>query len=284
MFKNPIAALSGVLTFPSIHSPNYVPGVSGWTINRDGTVEFNTLGGTLQVNNNGIFFYIPNAGTGNLRAAITTTDGTDQYGNSYHGGLFVNQKQVWATGDHSDSIVLNPAGGTAGPEIQFVPTGFNALYHFLMDQAGNRVLAEPVNASGASFEVNGDAQVNTALYAKDPNAVFRETWHSVILVNGWANKAGAQAAKYRKLASPPNSVEIVGDITGGTATNSTTLFQLPAGYRPPTVSPATPIYTANRNANNDPPVVFLDTSGNVKLFNCAGATELQINAIFALDS
>jgi len=40
-FNNPIIGGGGTLVYPSIHSPDYVMGVSGWTINKDGTVEFN---------------------------------------------------------------------------------------------------------------------------------------------------------------------------------------------------------------------------------------------------
>lgn len=37
---DPIAAGDGSLIFPALRSPNYVAGVSGWKISRDGTVEF----------------------------------------------------------------------------------------------------------------------------------------------------------------------------------------------------------------------------------------------------
>lgn len=53
-FGNPIAAGSeGRLVRASIRSPDYTPGVSGWTINRDGTAEFNnvTVRGTLESSN-----------------------------------------------------------------------------------------------------------------------------------------------------------------------------------------------------------------------------------------
>jgi hypothetical protein len=42
-FTNPIVGGGGNLIYPSIHSPNYVPGVSGWAINKDGTAEFNDV-------------------------------------------------------------------------------------------------------------------------------------------------------------------------------------------------------------------------------------------------
>lgn len=50
-FTNPIVA-GTTLIRESIKSPDYVAGVSGWSINRDGTAEFNdvTLRGTLIIN------------------------------------------------------------------------------------------------------------------------------------------------------------------------------------------------------------------------------------------
>lgn len=50
-FSNPIIGGDGTLIREAIRSPNYVPGVSGWTINKDGTASFNstTINGSLQV-------------------------------------------------------------------------------------------------------------------------------------------------------------------------------------------------------------------------------------------
>lgn len=42
-FSNPITGGQGALVRPAIKSPNYVPGVTGWTINRDGSAEFNDV-------------------------------------------------------------------------------------------------------------------------------------------------------------------------------------------------------------------------------------------------
>lgn len=50
-FDDPIAAGDGSLIFPALKSPNYVAGVTGWMIGRDGDAEFNnaTIRGTLVV-------------------------------------------------------------------------------------------------------------------------------------------------------------------------------------------------------------------------------------------
>ena len=155
-FNNPIAALSGALTFPSIHSPDYTTsgGSTGWTINRDGTASFNTLGGSVQITNTGVFFYVPTAGIGNLFMSLSNADGVDPYGNSYHKGMFINQHQGWFTSDAGHSVVINPDGST-GPQLLFFPSGFNAIMHMLVEGPANRLLFEPLASSNAAVEFNG---------------------------------------------------------------------------------------------------------------------------------
>lgn len=64
-FSNPTVA-GTALAIPSIHSPGYVPGVSGWSINRDGSVEF--ASGTFR----GPVIIIDSV-TGNVLASIGAT-------------------------------------------------------------------------------------------------------------------------------------------------------------------------------------------------------------------
>jgi hypothetical protein len=63
------------------------------------------------------------------------------------------------------------------------------------------------------------------------NPAQPESWHAMALANSWANDAGQVTAQYRLVASPPNSVEIIGAIVA-TAATSSTFFTLPAAYRP----------------------------------------------------
>jgi hypothetical protein len=69
-FAHAIAGGEGILITDSVHSPNYIPGVSGWTINKDGSAEFNdldirgavlsstlTAGNTIVINQDGLFVY-----------------------------------------------------------------------------------------------------------------------------------------------------------------------------------------------------------------------------------
>jgi hypothetical protein len=94
-FRN--QAIGGtLLKRKAIQSPNYVPGVSGWTVNKDGTAEFSGLvlrgtfnGTNFVIGSSGAFFYGGTPAAGNLICAIATAAGTDSFGNAYGIGLTI---------------------------------------------------------------------------------------------------------------------------------------------------------------------------------------------------
>jgi hypothetical protein len=92
-FTNPVFG-GNTLIRPAIRSPNYTPGVAGWSINRDGTAELNslTLRGTFVgndwiLNEQGLFFYSGTPALGNMSGSWAQTAGTDAFGNAYPAGL-----------------------------------------------------------------------------------------------------------------------------------------------------------------------------------------------------
>lgn len=96
MPDNPI--VGGVaLRRPAIQSPNFITGSTGWSINADGTAEFNNLsirgtfnGSDFIINDTGAFFYDGVPANGNLIASIASSGGTDSFGNVFNGpGMFV---------------------------------------------------------------------------------------------------------------------------------------------------------------------------------------------------
>lgn len=108
-FNNPIIGGGGALIYPSIHSPNYVPLISGWSINKDGTAQFssiNVLGGALVFYNafgavifrmdppNGAFFaYLDNGSAvqGQLVGVQAVKSGVDPVtGTAYSPGNYIN--------------------------------------------------------------------------------------------------------------------------------------------------------------------------------------------------
>ena len=88
---NPVVG-GTVLRRPAIQSPNYVAGVSGWSVKADGSAEFNNLtlrgtfmGSDFEITSAGAFFYSGTPAAGNLVMSVTpsTTGGTDGFGNHY---------------------------------------------------------------------------------------------------------------------------------------------------------------------------------------------------------
>jgi hypothetical protein len=80
-FGNPI--VGGVtLVRPAIRSPNYAAGLTGWTVNQDGSAEFNNVAirGGLIEGAPGLY-YSGTPAANNLVASVSATAFTDQFGN-----------------------------------------------------------------------------------------------------------------------------------------------------------------------------------------------------------
>lgn len=95
-FTNPVFG-GNVLIRPAVRSPNYRAGIQGWSINKDGSAEFNDLtlrgeflGANWVQNEQGLFFYNGTPAAGNLIGSWAPAAGTDPYGNSYDVGLTIN--------------------------------------------------------------------------------------------------------------------------------------------------------------------------------------------------
>lgn len=117
----------GSLVLSSIFSPNFVHNVSGWSINKDGSAEFNnlTIRGTFNgtnfiINSNGIFLYNGTPALGNLFIAISNNIGPDQFGNNYTVGI-----NIFSTSGAGGQIVL--ANNAGQPDIFLIPAGMAHL-------------------------------------------------------------------------------------------------------------------------------------------------------------
>lgn len=87
--QNPIDFDSqGNMLIPSVQSPNYVTGSSGWSVKKDGSAEFNnlTIRGATTVDNISLY-YNGTPALGNLVASVAGAQGTDAYGNTYYAGI-----------------------------------------------------------------------------------------------------------------------------------------------------------------------------------------------------
>lgn len=97
-FSNPLVGGGGSLVYPSIHSPNFVTGIAGWTINKDGSAELNnvTVRGTIIAGHfigsgegQEVLIYTGAPAANNLLASICSANGTDSHGNHFVAGTAV---------------------------------------------------------------------------------------------------------------------------------------------------------------------------------------------------
>lgn len=109
-------------------------------------------------------------------------------------------------------------------------------------------------------------------------------WHSMSLQNGWANGGGADPpASYRLVASPPNSLQIVGSISGGTNANGTVIANLAASYRPTGGNKILFPVAVNGIVAGLSPRMEYQTNGDITIDQCTSATNIFFNAILPLD-
>ncbi len=147
MFSNPI--LGGtILIRPAIQSPNYVAGTTGWSINADGTAEFNgvTIRGTLQSSNyvaNSTGWQLNNSGAAFFNGSVTLGGGG-----------------VFRTSAGNPHLEMGP-GSTGSGVIQFVDsTGTNAGTIQVPGPQEIDILAGFTAASSLKI-FNGGAQLNS---------------------------------------------------------------------------------------------------------------------------
>ncbi len=135
------------------------------------------------------------------------------------------------------------------------------------------------------------------LLAVDPVAVPNkaESWHVIgaggqpAFTNTWANTgAGTTPAKFRLVGSPPNEVEVTGDISHAAVAGTSSPFTLPTGYLPVTQGiRQLEFYVCTAGFANaaSPPLVTLTTAGVVNLQGLpAGTTRVAFSCLFSLDA
>lgn len=90
-FSNTVIGGASKLIRAAIQSPNYVAGLVGWSINKDGTAEFNdaTFRGTIVVSdvNQSVLIYAGTPAVDNLILSIAPNAGTDAFGTNYPQGF-----------------------------------------------------------------------------------------------------------------------------------------------------------------------------------------------------
>lgn len=160
-WDDPIAAGDGSLIFPALKSPNYVAGVSGWYLDRNGNADLNNVSvrGELIVDGTGssqIRIY-DNPGLGqptieltpdavNVRPALILTDAT--------GGvlpfLTITSPAIPSTNAFAQMQLIGEA--TDPPLIVMQSSDFNA--DFELDVTGKVIVSNRIEVGGTDGNVN----------------------------------------------------------------------------------------------------------------------------------
>lgn len=128
-FSNAVLGGATKLIRAAIQSPNFLSGVSGWTINRDGSVEFNS--GTFRgiITNGGMFIYDGTPAAGKLMLAVSPTAGVDAFGNAYQKGFNTYLNVIGPTFfnflDQTTQALLAAIGSIAGTFVFTTEPGEN---------------------------------------------------------------------------------------------------------------------------------------------------------------
>lgn len=248
----------------------------GWEANVFPILQ---AGNTVLINGQGEFIYNGVAANGNLLFSFTPAAGTDAQGNAFDPGF-----ESFSAGDGQEVLQINN-----GAINWLYNVGNQAISLTFQTVNGHLVMFGNV---GTTFELNipvlfdKDVTFNGSITAtggtaSDPTKIVTDTWHPIVLGNGWANQAGNVAAQYR--ATPFNEVEIIGTLNGAAAT-AAKFAQLPStpfNYRPASQqgSPAAVSMAAVDNA-----YVQCDTSGNLTMNAANLATTFLFHAFIALDA
>lgn len=227
--QQPIAFdTQGNIIIPGIHSDNYVPGVSGWTINQDGTAEFNDV--TIR---------------GTVVASVFETRASGQRITINEG----NNNSMWVYDSTGNSVLLS-IGDVAG-----VLTSFDRPDGLSMDIAtaglvfnsvhGGSILTPDmfINETPDSSRIIFNTILNGGLGLSitqpqwsvlTPGSTAYEAAVTPTLGTGWAPASTTgtyQPIQYWRDAL--GNTVISGVFNATSATPAGTVFTLGVGYRPP---------------------------------------------------
>jgi len=277
--------LAGVnLVRAAIRSPNYVSGSSGWTINQDGSAEFNnivirggtTVGGTA-------LYYDGTPAFGNLIFSISNVAGTDPYGNQYPAG-----EASYGTPSGNDVSIKN---GVLyfGPATNSVNSGSIQIGAFTngeliltsppgdanhQDQVIVRLTSgETGQATGSPFAPNMIFKTDDLATAVDillPGSLIHtdllgnaSLWTYPTPNSGWSRgPAGGSIQEVHYRNDGLDNLVIEGSVHTTSATPNAVIFNIPAGPLRPQANHRVP-GIINQAGSITACITEVDTNGNV---------------------
>lgn len=306
-FQNPPVGNQGILVRPAIKSPNYVLGISGWIINRDGTAEFNNVtvrgtivGSTIETATSGARIVIDNTGTmtiynssgvavivasASLQDIVIGPSGSPQVTLA---GSGTGEILISSGGTHETAGSIVAAVGLKGAANEFSNMtiagereggiqSYSLIFNSGAADGSTKPSLQIQDGHGTSVASFQEGVNNSSLIA--PLATGPESWHDLTLnANGrWTNRgAGFPHVRYQFLVSPPSCVMIQGEVTftdNGSIHlgNGSIIGTLPLAYTPGSEQPCNVVGIYGGSGYtitaNQTPRVIVDTSGNVSVWN-----------------
>jgi hypothetical protein len=302
-FTNPVFG-GNTLIRPAIRSPNYVAGVSGWSINRDGSAELNNLtirgvfnGTNYTINNMGLFMYSGAPVLGNLIASITELPGTDPYGNAYLSGIVSYSGATFSSLVDSNLLVgvvsqAIDAGlvGLTGGGAMFLSSPTHLADGATMALVNGSVAVTPTSSAGYPHLDIGASSAGTMAWIN--GAIIRstvsggtstaETWHAPAYNANWAGtttygglSGGLGTLRYRKDAE--DNVWLLGAFVAAAGAASA-VFQLPTGYRPLTANYPFPVAMVTPGGVASNAWMYVSQAGNMNINSQLGSSIVATNA------
>lgn len=180
-FNNDILGGSSTLIRAAIKSPNFVQNVSGWSVNKDGTAQFNSLtitGGVLDglnyyIDQTGAFFYNGTPGVNKLSASIVpgNLNIADKFGNTCLPG--VTTYKDTGTVFIANNMIVTTATNLSGFQVVATATHTQTLGYGV---ALGFVACDP----SANFTVSGNS---VSLAGSGANGLTNTSWTNPAFLN-----------------------------------------------------------------------------------------------------
>ena len=241
------------LVRPAIKSPNFVHSSACWSVNQDGSAEFNnlTIRGTFNgtnyiINSSGAFFYNGTPALGNLVTSIANAAGTDAFGNAYPAGISNNDGSGNTATINTGGLTTQASGSN---NLCSVANGIFALGNagqptFLDAEIQSQLTANAIEmllTSGRNPTADNMAQLllmgqkdNVATGAgtampglKVTGQMFADTWHQLTAGNSWTGTINYKLVAENEVWLWSNNLN-----SPASAVNGVTIVTLPSGTFP----------------------------------------------------